>query len=358
MSGFDANPFGDPHENNPFADPAVTQVTNQTTRTQSGLDDYNPFAAQPQKPDNRGVVGNAPPYQKGNDKPATMQAMPEPPPAYTPVASQQTNINTAELQRRQEELERKAAELQAREEALRSAPFNARTHNWPPLPAFCCVKPCFYQDIAVDIPLEFQRVVRALYYLWMFYVCVLCLNFLGAMALMIHGSGGTTFGFSILALVLFAPLSFLCWYRPLYKAFRSDSSFNFMVFFFVFFFQMAISGIYAVGIPSVGSCGFINGINIISEQTAGGYAVGGIVLIIGFLWAMACFMSFLLLIKVHRIYRSTGASFTKAQEEFTSGILSNEHVQTAAGNAAAGAARSAMQQTMAGGGGQQGGNRF
>ncbi|KAI1296887.1 hypothetical protein HDE_05230 [Halotydeus destructor] len=44
MSGFNDNsPFGDP-----FADPSITQVTNNTN-TQSGLEDYNPFATQQTK---------------------------------------------------------------------------------------------------------------------------------------------------------------------------------------------------------------------------------------------------------------------------------------------------------------------
>lgn len=48
--------------------------------------------------------------------------------------------------------------------------------------------------------------------------------------------------------------------------------------------------------------------------------------------------------KVHRVYRSTGASFQKAQAEFAQGVMRNETVQTAAANAAAGAARGAAQQ--------------
>lgn len=47
----------------------------------------------------------------------------------------------------------------------------------------------------------------------------------------------------------------------------------------------------------------------------------------------------LFLVQVHRIYRSTGASFAKAQQEFSTGVMRNEHVQSAAANAAAGAAK-------------------
>ena len=45
--------------------------------------------------------------------------------------------------------------------------FSDRRNNFPPLPDKCCVQPCFYQDFAVDIPLEFQRIVKTVYYLWL-----------------------------------------------------------------------------------------------------------------------------------------------------------------------------------------------
>ena len=49
------------------------------------------------------------------------------------------------------------------------------------------------------------------------------------------------------------------------------------------------------------------------------------------------------LCQVHKIYRSTGASFQKAQAEFAQGVMKNEAVQHAAADAAANAARGAVQ---------------
>ena len=54
---------------------------------------------------------------------------------------------------------------------------------------------------------------------------------------------------------------------------------------------------------------------------------------------------------MHRIYRSTGASFEKAQAEFAQGVMSNRTVQQTAGNVAANAAQNAFQQNS-------GGNRY
>jgi len=40
-------------------------------------------------------------------------------------------------------------------------------NNFPPFPKFCPCKPCFHQDIRLDIPQQFQRWVRMLFYLWL-----------------------------------------------------------------------------------------------------------------------------------------------------------------------------------------------
>ncbi|XP_054710404.1 secretory carrier-associated membrane protein 1-like isoform X2 [Uloborus diversus] len=348
MSGFDANPFADPFASSPFSDPAVTRVTTQTNNAQPGLDDYNPFAEQQQSQQTTMAGGalpqyNAPQLKPESSQPAVMQPIAEPPPAYSPTAAQP--LISAELQRKEEELRRKEAELQAKEEALRAGTYDARANNWPPLPKTFCVGPCFYQDISVDIPLEFQKLVKTMYYLWIYYACVLCLNMLGSLALLISGAGSATlFGFSLLAFFLFIPLSFACWFRPLYKAFRSDSSFNFMVFFFIFFFQFILSVIYAIGIDGVGSCGFINGANAMGVNKV----AGTLALLLAVLHSVFAGASFFMLVKIHRIYRGTDHSFAKAQAEFATGVLGNQHVQNAAANAVAGAARQSLNQQFSG----------
>merc|ERR1712107_857737 len=195
----------------------------------ASLENYDPFSKDKQK------VAAAPPSQ-----PAVMSPTQEPaPPQYTPSAQQ--TVTNADFQRRQEELERKAAELARREEELKNSPYNARVNNWPPLPSFLPCQPCFYQDINVDIPVEFQEMVKRLYYLWLFHALLMIANLFGGICFLFSGQDkGSMFGLGLVYGFFFIPLSFLCWFRPAYKAFRNDSSFNFMLFFFIFFCQFVL----------------------------------------------------------------------------------------------------------------------
>ncbi|CAH0562236.1 unnamed protein product [Brassicogethes aeneus] len=329
MANLDDNPFGEPTIDNPFADPSVQQVARNTS-AQIKVDDYNPFDNQ-QAPKQMA-------YNQPSSGPAIMQPTQEPP-SYTKSAQQTANpsINTEELQRRQEELERKEQELARREEEMRQSTYNVRRNNWPPLPEQCCFQPCFYQDIQVDIPLEFQKIVRHLYYLWIFHSALMLLNIIGG----IFMRNFTIIGLGVLYTLLFTPFSYLCWFRPAYKAFRSDSSFNFMVFFFIFFFQFVITTFQAVGIPGSGTIGIFTAIGTF-DNTAWSIFVGIIAIIIALGFVFAAAADLFLISKIHRMYRSTGASFSKAQQEFTSEFLRNQHVRNAAGNVAAAAVSSQL----------------
>ena len=78
-------------------------------------------------------------------------------------------------------------------------------------------------------------------------------NLFGAVCFLFAGlDDGTVIGCSLVWAAALIPLSFLCWFRPAYKAFRSDSSFNFMVFFLIFFGQFAFSCLMALGLKTMG----------------------------------------------------------------------------------------------------------
>uniref|UniRef100_A0A4W2CKF1 Secretory carrier-associated membrane protein n=1 Tax=Bos indicus x Bos taurus TaxID=30522 RepID=A0A4W2CKF1_BOBOX len=121
---------------------------------------------------------------------------------------------------------------------------------------------------------------------------------------------------------------------------RTDSSFSFMAFFFTFMAQLVISIIQAVGIPGWGVCGWIATISFFGTNI--GSAV--VMLIPTVLFTVMAVFSFIALSMVHKFYRGSGGSFSKAQEEWTTGAWKNPHVQQAAQNAAMGAAQGAMNQ--------------
>ncbi|KFP91341.1 Secretory carrier-associated membrane protein 2, partial [Apaloderma vittatum] len=316
-------------------DPSVTQLTNAS---QSGLDEFNPFSESSQLTNAARTTPATQPT--GHSQPAVLQTSVEPTPQAVAAAAQ------AGLLQQQAELERKAAELEKKERELQSnaASINPRQNNWPPLPKRCPIKPCFYQDFSADIPADYQRICKMLYYLWMLHSITLLLNLLACLAwFTVQNDRGVDFGLSILWFILFTPCAFLCWYRPIYKAFRQvlfssvmemhiSYSFSFFVFFFIFFCQIAIYIIQAVG-----------WIAALSELH-GNVAVAIIMMVVAGFFTLCAALSLFLLKQVHSLYRRTGASFQRAQEEFSQGILTNRGFQ----NAAAGVASSAAQNAFRG----------
>lgn len=329
-------------EDNPFQDPAVVQ--HSSTTGYATLDLYNPF--------DNGAPGPPPPYEAS--PPAAPPSVPAttPPQKTTPTEPRNygsytnqsaVNATTAELLKKQEELEKKARELERRERELQAhslGPGADRQKNWPPLPSFCPVGPCFYQDINVEISQRFQRIVSLMYYFWIFCTANLLLNLISSLAVFcVSADAGVGFGLAILWALLFTPCSFVCWFRPVYKAFRSDSSFNFFFFFFVFFAHCGMSVIEAIGIPGAGFSGWI--VALVGLRTNIG--VGVIMIINAILFNAQAVMGIALLKKIHSLYRQTDASFQKAQAEFATGVMSNQAVRQAAASAAANAASNAAQ---------------
>ncbi|XP_076012457.1 secretory carrier-associated membrane protein 2-like [Genypterus blacodes] len=332
MSGYDSNPFVDPVDVHPFQDASITQASGGT----ENVGEFNPFSAN----DLGTHTGTTIPIGDAGSQPAILQTSVEQS-AQERASAAQTN-----LIKQQEELERKAAELERKEQELQNRPIGralntgTKENNWPPLPKIFPVKPCFYQDFEEDIPDEYRRICKRMYYLWMFHSATLFLNILACLAYFTADSQyGVDFGLSILWFILFTPVSFICWYRPVYKAFRSDSSFSFFFFFFVFFFQVAVYIIQTVGIPKWGNSGWISSISMIRTNLA----VSVVMMVVAGFFTVNAILAVVLLKMVHSKYRRTGASFSKAQEEFSQGVVTNRNVQTAAASAASAAAQGVFQ---------------
>ncbi|CAD6186287.1 unnamed protein product [Caenorhabditis auriculariae] len=329
------NPFADPFSDPPRA-PVETVHSNSnhsTGRTQpatNNAEDFNPFANRAPPALNNQVSG-------GNVLGGSRQGMDD------------------ELFRKQEELERKAQELRRREEELErrqrqsnnidpNATNQQRPHNWPPLPTIIPVEPCFYQDIEVEIPVQFQKTVTFVYYVFLVYVLALLVNVVASLFYMIFASGpiGQLF-LAVIQLGLFSPCSFLFWFRPVYKAFRNDSSFNFMVFFFVLFFHCIFTFVQTLGLSSY-ACGWINALDTFGVSVP----IALIMLISALCFTAALIGMVVALIKVHRLYRGAGFSIDKARQEFTHGVMADASVQRAASAATSAAAGAAFQQASQG----------
>ncbi|XP_057697670.1 secretory carrier-associated membrane protein 4 isoform X1 [Corythoichthys intestinalis] len=196
-------------------------------------------------------------------------------------------------------------------------------NNFPPLPKFLRVRPCFYQNIQEEIPGQHQQLVQRIFRLWMIYSATLCMNVIGCIAWWAAGGNGSNFGYSLLWLILFSPCSYVCWFRPIYKAIRADSSFNFMAFFFIFFLQLVLAIIQCIGVYNWGVCGWIATVVIFKTNTVAAIFM----LPTALLLTLVTILMLLVLVKVHRLYRGIGGSMGNAREEWGTGTWKSAPVK-------------------------------
>ncbi|XP_028672255.1 secretory carrier-associated membrane protein 4 [Erpetoichthys calabaricus] len=207
-----------------------------------------------------------------------------------------------------------------------------KANNFPPLPKFIPLKPCFYQNFEEEIPDQHRTLVKKVYYLWNLYCVTLFVNLIACLAWWIAGGNGANFGLAFVWLLLFSPCSYICWFRPLYKAFRADSSFNFMAFFFIFGFQFILAVIQAIGISGWGVSGWFAACGFFKSNV--GAAI--VMLIAAIMFTVVAAMMGLAIFRVHRLYRGGGGSFQKAQEEWSNGTWNNAQVRGGAFQAVSG----------------------
>lgn len=305
--------FRDQDDTNPFSDPSVQMIS--TVQIQPHVDNFNPF------------TDNFNPNEVYKPQPV----------GAVPTNQDVVRQATEELNRQQDILNSAAENIENREQNLQPQHViqAVRIKNYPPLPPCCPIKPCFYQDITGEIPVDFRLIVRLHYYFWAAYSFALFVNIAGCLAFWTAAenqfAAGISFAISIGYFVVRMPCSYICWFRPVYNAFRSDSSLNFFLYFIIFLCQIIVLALDSIGIVYYGTAGWIRGFSAFSVKR---YGLGAFLITIAILFDLLAIFGFILLTRVNLLYRRSGASFERAKSELNQNIASNQFIRQTTSSAA------------------------
>ncbi|XP_073264239.1 secretory carrier-associated membrane protein 4 isoform X3 [Populus alba] len=95
-----------------------------------------------------------------------------------------------------------------------SAGITPNDKNWPPF------FPIIHHDIANEIPIHAQRIQYLAFASWLGIVLCLVFNVIAVTVCWIRGGGVKIFFLAIIYALMGCPLSYVLWYRPLYRAMR------------------------------------------------------------------------------------------------------------------------------------------
>ncbi|KAG6391437.1 hypothetical protein SASPL_149191 [Salvia splendens] len=117
--------------------------------------------------------------------------------------------------------------------------------NWPPF------FPIIHHDIANEIPVHAQKLQYLAFASWLGIVLCLSFNVIAVTICWIKGGGVKLFLLAIIYALMGCPLSYVLWYRPLYRAMRTDSALKFGWFFLCYMFHIGFCIVAAIAPPIV-----------------------------------------------------------------------------------------------------------
>ncbi|CAA6668805.1 unnamed protein product [Spirodela intermedia] len=150
-----------------------------------------------------------------------------------------------ELQAKEAELRKREQDLKRREEAAARAGIVIEEKNWPPF------FPIIHHDIANEIPIHLQRIQYFAFASFLGLVICLFWNIIAVTSAWIKGEGGAKIW--LLAIIYFiagVPGAYVLWYRPLYRAMKTDSALKFGWFFLFYLVHIGFV-VYAAVAPPV-----------------------------------------------------------------------------------------------------------
>ncbi|XP_031267855.1 secretory carrier-associated membrane protein 4 [Pistacia vera] len=192
------------------------------------------------------------------------------------------------------DLKRREKEIKRREEAVTKAgDIPTDNRNWPPF------FPIIHHDISKEIPVHAQRLQYLAFASWLGIVLCLVFNMVAVIVCWIKGGGVKIFFLATIYALLGCPLSYVLWYRPLYRAMRTDSALKFSWFFLFYMIHILFCIFAAIAPPVVfhgkSLAGILAAIDVISDSV-----LAGIFYFVGF--GLFCLESLLSLWVIQKIY--------------------------------------------------------
>ncbi|XP_027339593.1 secretory carrier-associated membrane protein isoform X3 [Abrus precatorius] len=213
-----------------------------------------------------------------------------------------------ELQAKEAELRRREQEVRRKEEAAARAGIVLEEKNWPPF------FPIIHHDIANEIPIHLQRLQYVAFTSLLGLVLCLTWNTVSVTAAWIKGEGVKIWFLSIIYFIAGVPGAYVLWYRPLYRAFRTDSAFKFGWFFLFYLLHLGFCILAAVAPPIVFKGKSLTGI-LAAIDVVGDHAVVGIFYFIGFgLFCLETLVSIWVIQQVYMYFRGSGKAAEMKRE--------------------------------------------
>ncbi|RWV84139.1 hypothetical protein GW17_00054173, partial [Ensete ventricosum] len=111
--------------------------------------------------------------------------------------------------------------------------------------------PIIHHDIAKEIPVHAQRLQYLPFASWIGILLCLSWNVIDVIVCWIKGGGVKIFFLAIIYALLRCSLSYVLWYRPLYRAMRTDSALKFGWFFLFYLIHVGFCILAAIAPPIV-----------------------------------------------------------------------------------------------------------
>ncbi|KAG1657711.1 hypothetical protein FOA52_002515 [Chlamydomonas sp. UWO 241] len=218
-------------------------------------------------------------------QPAAYQA-----PVVAPGGGGEQSARLAALNKKEKELEVKELKLKKLEAELKDAGGVLVKKNWP-----ICL-PMLHHDIAGEIPDKSKRVVREFYLCWWALLFILWYQFFCASIVMGYKADKAVASWflTLVFIICGVPISFLTWYRSMYKAAQNDSTASYIFFFIMFLVHCGFSIWSTVAFPVSSAkwsfCGWMTAIAAFDEGNFPGiiYIVGASMWTILSLYSLWC----------------------------------------------------------------------